>query len=164
MGIFDKFTEIKELTKEFSREVDRDFQKLKVDLNQEWIDQIPESKPFIELGKKIKMDTKNPFNPARLMNSSREYYKGDQIYINFCITHHGIYSGDNTVIHHSGTRIEEVSLEIFSKGLPIFTKNTYKKYDCDRIVSRARSQIGKTGYNLIWNNCEHFAEWCLNGD
>ena len=38
MGIFDKFTEIKELTKEFSREVDREFQKLKVDLNQEWID------------------------------------------------------------------------------------------------------------------------------
>ncbi len=28
------------------------------------------------------------------------------------------------------------------------------------VVERARSKVGKKGYNLIWNNCEHFAKWC----
>ena len=32
------------------------------------------------------------------------------------------------------------------------------------IVKRANSQVGKTGYNLIFNNCEHFARWCCYGE
>ena len=30
-------------------------------------------------------------------------------------------------------------------------------------VKRARSRIGEHGYNLLLNNCEHFAVWCKTG-
>ena len=30
-------------------------------------------------------------------------------------------------------------------------------------VQRARSKIGKGGYNLFTHNCEHFAIWCKTG-
>lgn len=38
-------------------------------------------------------------------------------------------------------------------------------YDREEIVRRARSEIGtKLGtYNLLSNNCEHFANWCRCG-
>ena len=32
------------------------------------------------------------------------------------------------------------------------------------IVKRANSKVGQTGYNLILNNCEHFARWCCYGE
>lgn len=28
---------------------------------------------------------------------------------------------------------------------------------------RAESKIGQHAYNLLWNNCEHFASWCATG-
>lgn len=28
---------------------------------------------------------------------------------------------------------------------------------------RAESKIGHRAYNLLWNNCEHFANWCVTG-
>ena len=30
-------------------------------------------------------------------------------------------------------------------------------------VQRARTKIGKGGYNLFTHNCEHFAIWCKTG-
>ena len=30
-------------------------------------------------------------------------------------------------------------------------------------MERARSKIGHKGYNLVNNNCEHFALWCKTG-
>lgn len=30
----------------------------------------------------------------------------------------------------------------------------------DEIVYRAQHAIGSRGYDLIFNNCEHFAHWC----
>jgi hypothetical protein len=29
-----------------------------------------------------------------------------------------------------------------------------------KIIRRACSQVGQTGYNLLFYNCEHFARWC----
>ncbi|MBU3827178.1 MAG: lecithin retinol acyltransferase family protein [Candidatus Anaerobiospirillum merdipullorum] len=31
----------------------------------------------------------------------------------------------------------------------------------EEIVARARSREGQMGYNLVFNNCEHFANWCV---
>lgn len=39
----------------------------------------------------------------------------------------------------------------------------YHLYSGAETVARARSELGKKGYNLICNNCEHFAMWCKTG-
>ena len=31
------------------------------------------------------------------------------------------------------------------------------------IVREALSKIGEIGYNVLWNNCEHFASYCRYG-
>ena len=38
-----------------------------------------------------------------------------------------------------------------------------KLYSPEETVARARSKIGEDEYNLILNNCEHFAIWCKTG-
>lgn len=39
----------------------------------------------------------------------------------------------------------------------------YHLYSGDEAVMRARSKLGQGGYNLAFNNCEHFAVWCRTG-
>ena len=39
----------------------------------------------------------------------------------------------------------------------------YHLYSGDETVRRARSKLGQGGYNLAFNNCEHFAVWCKTG-
>ena len=39
----------------------------------------------------------------------------------------------------------------------------YHLYSGDETVARARGELGKEGYNLVTNNCEHFAIWCKTG-
>ena len=36
-------------------------------------------------------------------------------------------------------------------------------YSPEETVKRAESQLGKGKYNLVFNNCEHFAVWCKTG-
>ena len=36
-------------------------------------------------------------------------------------------------------------------------------YSPEETISRARSRIGESNYNLVTNNCEHFAIWCKTG-
>ena len=45
-----------------------------------------------------------------------------------------------------------------------FTNSTdYHIYSGRETVKRAKSELNKKGYNLITNNCEHFAIWCKTG-
>ncbi len=39
----------------------------------------------------------------------------------------------------------------------------YHLYTPEETVQRARSKIGERQYNLVFNNCEHFAVWCKTG-
>jgi hypothetical protein len=34
----------------------------------------------------------------------------------------------------------------------------------DAIVARAQEALGRGGYSLFFNNCEHFAAWCQTGE
>ena len=36
-------------------------------------------------------------------------------------------------------------------------------FDRDLVLWRAQSKIGEEKYNLVTNNCEHFAMWCITG-
>ncbi|MCR4818306.1 MAG: lecithin retinol acyltransferase family protein [Fretibacterium sp.] len=39
----------------------------------------------------------------------------------------------------------------------------YHLYSGAETVARARSKLGKEGYSIAGNNCEHFAVWCRTG-
>ena len=39
----------------------------------------------------------------------------------------------------------------------------YHLYTPEETVARAKSRVGETHYNLLTNNCEHFAIWCKTG-
>ena len=91
--------------------------------------------------------------------------------------HFGVYVGNNRVVHFTAlgrgretdpnmAYVQETTLEAFLAGgegsvetgqFPTFTR--------DVIIKRARSFVGKGEgtYNLVLNNCEHFAVWCATG-
>ncbi len=61
--------------------------------------------------------------------------------------------------------IEITSFETFSRGNPVYVRE-YPDGFCyigDVAVNRAMSRLGENKYNLILNNCEHFATWCKTG-
>ena len=39
----------------------------------------------------------------------------------------------------------------------------YHLYSGAETVARARGELGKEGYDIVCNNCEHFAVWCKTG-
>ena len=107
----------------------------------------------------------NSFLPGSIIRAFRGFY-----------FHYGVYVGDNRVVHFCSTTrneldaasadIVETSLSEFSKG-DIVLEDTQEKpvFNREEIVRRARKSIGtKLGtYNLLSNNCEHFANWCRCG-
>ena len=80
--------------------------------------------------------------------------------------HHGIDLGDGTVAHYlEGREILRNSVEEFSRGQPISTVS-YPDGDCSPAgltLRRAMGRLGEQRYNLLFNNCEHFAHWCKTG-
>ena len=95
---------------------------------------------------------------------------------------YGVYAGYKKIIHYIkgdspfDGRIAETSIEEFCDGdtlyiaeddslLSIFQDSdvTSTFYGPRETVQRARSKIGKGGYNLFTHNCEHFAIWCKTG-
>lgn len=48
--------------------------------------------------------------------------------------------------------------------LPLFRIfESYKLYSPEETVQRARGELGKQNYSILFNNCEHFAIWCKTG-
>lgn len=86
-------------------------------------------------------------------------------------SHHGLYIGNNKVIHYSGLSevldkgsIEITSLSDFSQGNNVSVKTHLAPvYDAEERVQRAYEKLGEDSYNLVFNNCEHFVNWCFNG-
>lgn len=36
-------------------------------------------------------------------------------------------------------------------------------FDPDAVIARAESQLGRMDFDMVMNNCEHFATWCKTG-
>ncbi len=94
--------------------------------------------------------------------------KGDHIYIHCSYkvvqyTHHGIYCGNGMVIHYHKDKIRRTSKSKFSSGQKIYIEKYKKSAPVSVVVKRAKSRRGEQLYNLIFNNCEHFAYWCKTG-
>jgi hypothetical protein len=80
--------------------------------------------------------------------------------------HHGIDLGDGSVAHYlEGREILRSSVEEFSRGQPLSVVD-YPEGSCSPCgltLRRAMGRLGEQNYNLLFNNCEHFAHWCKTG-
>lgn len=53
---------------------------------------------------------------------------------------------------------------LLADGKTIYIRDLLEKsYSPEAVVARAESRLGEEGYDLIFNNCEHFATWCKTG-
>lgn len=87
--------------------------------------------------------------------------------------HDGIYLGDGLVIHLTGGtpdggkaagRVQIDTLARFAGGRPVTVRRYSGTHDPEDIIGRAMSRLGEGNYDLINNNCQHFARWCATGD
>jgi hypothetical protein len=91
--------------------------------------------------------------------------------------HYGVYVGKGKVIHYAGrggdweddVSVREVSMQEFLRDadeymickFPSKCKDPrYHRYTKKETVERAYSRLGERKYDLLTNNCEHFAVWC----
>ena len=78
--------------------------------------------------------------------------------------HHGIDLGDGTVAHYlEGREILRSPLEEFCQGQPLRVINYVEESPQGVTLRRAMGRLGEQNYNLLFNNCEHFATWCKTG-
>lgn len=101
--------------------------------------------------------------------------------------HHGVHLGDNTVVHFTDPnsndsypnpaahRIIHTEFSEFLKAAPdidiaaarrlglVHTIRHRHSLPPDQVRQRALEKLGAGDYHLVWNNCEHFANWCLTG-
>lgn len=106
--------------------------------------------------------------------------KGSHIRVNRGLYfHHGVYIGDGQVIHFTGRDEDNVldwsKPEVIETDLDYFLKDGVLEvkeyndeelkdlYPVDHIIAYAKACLGEKGYNLVFNNCEHFANTCTLG-
>ena len=78
--------------------------------------------------------------------------------------HHGIDLGDGTVAHYlEGREILRSPVEEFSQGQPLRVISYDEASPVGVTLRRAMGRLGEQDYNLLFNNCEHFATWCKTG-
>ena len=78
--------------------------------------------------------------------------------------HHGLYIGNDRVIDYTPDGVCIRSLDSFSDGHDIHVEDhPFRFYSHSESVSRGKSRLGDDNYNVIFNNCEHFVNWCING-
>ena len=97
--------------------------------------------------------------------------------------HHGIDIGNNQVVHLSdgetgsrfmrflskkkSSKVEKTSMDDFLKdGEAVIggLRNTAPALEKEEIAKRAESAVGNPSkYNIIFQNCEHFANFCETG-
>ncbi|KAK6964232.1 HRAS-like suppressor 2 [Biomphalaria glabrata] len=103
-----------------------------------------------------------------------KFNKGDLIKINRnFFWHWGVYNGSGCIIHVNNVNMEdgmcnaEVVCEPFNDvvGDCYYEKGNKKDskwtpLDPEEIVKRAYESCKPFKYNVLFNNCEHFARWC----
>lgn len=102
---------------------------------------------------------------------SDKFAPGDHLSVSrIAYSHHGIYIGDNKVIHFTGAskRPEDAfiridSLEAFARWGEVVVEHYERCFSVEEVLRRARLSVGKDGYHLFVSNCEHFARWCKTG-
>ena len=109
----------------------------------------------------------------------RELKKGDHIRFRYhSFYHHALYAGDGMVIHFAGPSMEQLTdvehvtvrrdpLDAFGERKIEVRKYSLKesltKFSADKAIRRAEARLGEKGYDIIYNNCEHFVNHCVFG-
>ena len=107
----------------------------------------------------------------RLNGIELEY--GDHIYVRrkgMLYSHHGIYAGEGHVIHFKGAEKEKrnpavimTEIENFLSGGKLRKRKYKHRLQNDETLRIAKNHLSKKGYSLAFNNCEHFAAYCVTG-
>jgi hypothetical protein len=103
---------------------------------------------------------------------------GDHLFVDMGLySHHGIDLGDGSVAHWWSGSADKLSL-FAAKSTAVVQLTPLSEFAGGRVVQvreyaqglvgetvrqRALSQLGREGYDLIGDNCEHFATWCRTG-
>ena len=108
--------------------------------------------------------------------------RGDMLRVKLgSIYHFGIYVSDDEVIQFGlapsrRTLLRDSEVEVLASDIDTFLsggdlevcefdrKEKKKLRSPDEVISYARSKIGTKGYNILYNNCEHFANECMSGE
>ena len=93
--------------------------------------------------------------------------------------HHGVDLGDGTVIHFTdgqqgiaGPGGSTAGFEIRQTPIGVVTDDGQneihiiehsRRLNANHVIRRAKGQVGRRGYDLVFDNCEHFACWCVVG-
>lgn len=111
----------------------------------------------------------------------KEPSMGDMIRVKSgTIYHYGIYVSDDEVVQFGLAPVQRATLkdsdiEVLTSDIDAFLnggflevcefdrKERKKNRKPDEIVRYARSKLGTHGYNILYNNCEHFANECVSG-
>ncbi len=106
---------------------------------------------------------------------------GDMIRVELgTIYHFGIYVSDDEVIQFGlapsrRLTLRDSEVEVLASDIDAFLaggflevcefdrKERKKHRSPEEVVSYARSKLGTKGYNILYNNCEHFANECISG-
>jgi len=172
--------------KDIHEETKKDFKILRNDIK----DAIKNENPFlgnvIETTDRIGKSIANVFMPVpkkqKISKKARLLYKkleleydvldlsrGDHIVVRRGVyTHHGIYLGNQKVIHYRNKGVKVEDIKVFKKYCRVFKvlirkENSPLLYPIETVINRAMERINENEYNLITNNCDHFANWCRNG-
>lgn len=183
------FEGISNANKDFREGVRQDFVEIRREIISDWKKEVPVVGNTIEkvdraittyknVKEHLPNPTPGPFSPdlqlrkilkeAKKMKdvTSKDSIKRAQHLkvIRFGYSHHALSISEYEVIHYQDGEVKIDSIEGFAKGAAIHVVDTPRFYKKDEVLARAYSKLGERNYNLLFNNCEHFVRWVLNGE
>jgi len=167
----ERFIGQREMIDNLGKNTKNNVKKFQNDLKEAVTDSFPSlGKPIenIERSKQTFDNLVDAINPIKALGREFNFNKinikrGDHLVVQrIGYTHHGLALDSESVIHYVDGHITVDSLEDFAGASTVNVKDSPKLYTSDAIISRAKSRLGESEYNLVFNNCEHFVNWCRN--
>ena len=137
-------------------------------------------KLLILLAAALFLDDETEESVPQETETEKQIRPGDVIFVERSCNlyrHYAVYVGDGEIIHYASesgdfgenVSIHKTTMEQFLDGakqyfICKFPKHSrikgYHLYTKRETVERAYQRLGERRYDLLGNNCEHFAVWC----